>query len=66
MLDLFFIEWVTKMKLGSNLVENHPQLSHNMHPVDGALVGVSSLWPGTTNSKTPHTNHYDWMIQNKD
>jgi len=23
----------------------HPQLSNNMHPVDGALVGAGSLWP---------------------
>jgi len=28
-----------------NLVEVHPQLSHNRHPVDGALVGAGSLWP---------------------
>jgi len=45
MLGLLLIEWVTKMKLGSNSVEGHPQLSHNRHPVDGALVGAGSLWP---------------------
>jgi hypothetical protein len=45
MVDLLLIEWVTKMKLGSNSVEDHPQLSHNRHPVDGALVGAGSLWP---------------------
>jgi hypothetical protein len=45
MLDLLLIEWVTKMKLGSNSVEGHPQLSQNRHPVDGALVGAGSLWP---------------------
>jgi hypothetical protein len=45
MLDLTLIEWVTKMKPGSNSVEDHPQLSHNRHPVDGALVGAGSLWP---------------------
>jgi hypothetical protein len=45
MLDLLLIEWVTKMKPGSNSVEDHPQLSHNGHPVDGALVGAGSLWP---------------------
>jgi len=33
------------MKSGSNSVEDHPQLSHNGHPVDGALVGAGSLWP---------------------
>jgi hypothetical protein len=33
------------MKLGSNSVEDHPQPSHNRHPVDGALVGAGSLWP---------------------
>jgi hypothetical protein len=27
------------------VVKVHPQLSHNGHPVDGALVGASSLWP---------------------
>jgi hypothetical protein len=45
MLDLLLIEWVTKMKPGSNSVKDHPQLSHNRHPVDGALVGAGSLWP---------------------
>jgi hypothetical protein len=45
MLDLLHIEQVTNMKLGSNSVEDHPQLSHNRHPVDGALVGAGSLWP---------------------
>jgi hypothetical protein len=45
MLDLFLIEWVvTKMKPGSNSVEDHPQPSHNGHPVDGALVGAGLLW----------------------
>jgi len=33
------------MKLGSNSVKDHPQLSHNRHPMDGALVGAGSLWP---------------------
>jgi hypothetical protein len=33
------------MKTGSNLVENHPQLSHNRHLVDNALVGASLLCP---------------------
>ncbi len=45
MLDLLLIEWVTKMKPGTNLVEDHPQLSLNRHPVDGALVCAGSLWP---------------------
>ncbi len=44
MLNLLLIEWVTKMKPGSNSVEDHPQLSHNRYPVDGALVGAGSLW----------------------
>jgi hypothetical protein len=26
------------MRPGSNSVKDHPQLSHNGHPVDGALV----------------------------
>jgi hypothetical protein len=35
------------MKPNSNSIEDldHPQLSHNKHLMDGALVGVSSLWP---------------------
>jgi hypothetical protein len=45
MSDLILIQWVTKMKRSSNSVEDHPQLSHNRHPVDGALVGAGSLWP---------------------
>jgi len=36
------------MKPGSNSVEDHPQLSHNRHPVDVALVGAGSLWPKVT------------------
>jgi hypothetical protein len=45
MLELLLIEWVTKTKSGSNSVEDHPQLSHNRHPVDGALVRAGWLWP---------------------
>jgi hypothetical protein len=52
MLGLLLIERVTKMKLGSNSVEGHPQLSHNRHPLDGALVGAGSLWP--TQYSTSH------------
>jgi hypothetical protein len=33
------------VKPDTNLVEIHPQLSHNGHPVDGALVGAGSLLP---------------------
>ncbi len=32
------------MKTDLTSVEIHPQLSHNAHPVDGSLVGASSLW----------------------
>jgi hypothetical protein len=45
MLGLLLIERVAKMKSGSNSIEDHPQLSHNRHQVDGALVGAGSLWP---------------------
>jgi hypothetical protein len=45
MLDLLLIECITKMKPGSDADEDHPQLNHNRHPVDGALVGAGSLWP---------------------
>lgn len=30
------------MKPSSNSIEDHPQLNHNMHLVDDALMGVSS------------------------
>jgi hypothetical protein len=33
----------TKMKPDINSVEVHGQLSHNRHPIDGALVGAGSL-----------------------
>jgi hypothetical protein len=33
------------VKSNINSVKVHPQLSNNGHPVDGALVGVGSLWP---------------------
>jgi hypothetical protein len=52
---LLVIEWVTKMRPGSNSVEVHPELTHNGHPVDdGAhpVVGAGSLCapkcPGTS------------------
>jgi hypothetical protein len=32
------------VKSNINLVEVHPQLSKNGHPVDGALMGAGSLW----------------------
>ncbi len=32
------------MKTDLTSVEIHPQPSHNAHPVDGSLVGASSLW----------------------
>jgi hypothetical protein len=33
------------MKPTINSVEGHPQLNYNGHPVDGALVGASLMWP---------------------
>jgi len=36
---------VAKVKPNINSAEIHPQLGNNRHPVDGALVGVGSLWP---------------------
>ncbi len=36
---------MTKVKPHINLVEVHPQLSNNKHPMDGVLVGAGSLWP---------------------
>jgi len=34
------------VKPNINPVEVHPQLSHSGHPVDGAVMGAGSLWPG--------------------
>ncbi len=45
MRDLFPTELVTKVKPNINSVEVHPQLINKGHPVDGAMVGASSLWP---------------------
>jgi len=36
------------VKPNKNLIEVHPQLNNNMHPMNGALVGVGSLWPPRT------------------
>ncbi len=33
------------MKPNINSVPVHPQPNNNGHPMDGALVGVGSLWP---------------------
>jgi hypothetical protein len=38
------MELAPKVKPNINLVEVHPQLSNNGHPVDGALEGARSLW----------------------
>jgi hypothetical protein len=40
---LLFTEWLTKVKLDSNSLEVHPELSHSRHPVDGALVDTDLL-----------------------
>jgi hypothetical protein len=45
MLDLLLIEWVIKMKPGSNSIEDHPQLGHGKHTVAAALVGVAHSGP---------------------
>jgi hypothetical protein len=41
------------MKPNINLVEVHPQLSNNGHPMDGARVGAGSLWLVITNHLVP-------------
>jgi hypothetical protein len=33
------------MKPNINSIEFHSQLNNNAHPMDGTLVGASSLWP---------------------
>jgi hypothetical protein len=32
------------VKPNINLIDAHPSLNNNGHPMDGALVGVGSLW----------------------
>jgi hypothetical protein len=34
-----------QVKPNINLVEVHSQLRNNGHPMDGALLGVSLVWP---------------------
>jgi hypothetical protein len=41
---LLLTKWVTKVKLDSNSLEVHPQLSHNTHLMDGVLVHIDLLW----------------------
>jgi hypothetical protein len=41
--ERFPTKLVTKVKPNINLVEIHPSINKR-HPVDGALVGVISLW----------------------
>jgi hypothetical protein len=48
MLDLILIEWVTKMKLGSNSLEDHPQLSHNRWVLVHCGRGSHILEPGAS------------------
>ncbi len=40
------------MKPNINSLEVHPQRSNKGHPVDGALVGVGSLWPSRSPNLT--------------
>jgi hypothetical protein len=41
----FLTKLVNKVKPNINSIEIHSSMSNNGHPIDGALVGVSSLWP---------------------
>ncbi len=41
----FLHNGLTKVKPHINLVEVPPHLSHNVHRVDGVLMGAGSLWP---------------------
>jgi hypothetical protein len=41
--DLLLTKWVAKVKIDLNSLEVHQQLSHKVHPEDGALVGAG--WP---------------------
>jgi hypothetical protein len=43
--DLFPTELVMGWNQILTQFEVHPQLSNYRHPVDGVLVGASSLWP---------------------
>jgi hypothetical protein len=37
---------ITKVKPNIISIEVHSQMNNNRHPMDGALVDVSSMWPG--------------------
>jgi hypothetical protein len=37
---------ITKVKPNITSIEVHPQVNNNKHLMDGALVDVSSMWPG--------------------
>jgi len=51
------------MKLNINKLEVHPQLSNNDHPVDGALVGVGSMWLSFTTHDNLATENYSRTSQ---
>jgi hypothetical protein len=52
--NLFPTELVAKVKPNINLVEVHPQLNNDGHPMDGALMGAGSLWPTFTPLRQGH------------
>lgn len=37
---------ITKVKPNIISIEVHSQVNNSRHPMDGALVDVSSMWPG--------------------
>jgi hypothetical protein len=50
---------VTKVEPNINSIEVHPQPSNNQYPVDGALVGIGSVWASTpTSVEAPYAYYY--------
>jgi hypothetical protein len=43
-MDIQWMVLITKVKPNINLVEVHPQVSSNGHPVDGALMCAGLPW----------------------
>jgi len=44
-MDIQWMVLITKVKPNINLVEVHPQVSSNGHPVDGVLMSAGLPWP---------------------
>ncbi len=51
------------MKPDINSVKVHPQLSHNGHPMDGAIEGTGPVWPAYSGfKKNPYNSCSDPIV----